>query len=749
MKRLLMNVGLFQIFMALLIVIMVMFVSNYIVHKNSISEVYDEVAQNNALVVKTMIQSIDNSFRSLDSMNHSIHSLPYNNIVNSDGSLDMAKVYDLQKNVTALVSKADFIEDIIVFHDNSNLAITLHGTTDLGELFEQKYVHSIYNAAYWKRFMSMPHESKVFPADTYKVMNSGTTLQEKKLLIMVGGNKFRLSDKHIMFLISAEKWMKFVDQTAIIPGASFIVLDSNRNVILSTNDDFDLVEVWNQLSSNFNSEGTITGKDFEYNFYKSTYNGFMYINKIPYKFKNINSVSSANLTIMITAIIGAVTLSYLLSMYLYRPIRNIIQQLGMETSKGNDIRNIHKAIRVLQLDNGKLREQLEVVCVENRRSAFFRAIDEYADPSESEQLIRKYFPESTVKKQFVMVLIQLLPKEEAESHERIHVDELESRIAAGLKRESIEALLFHADKLQFVAWIGLDQSLTRRTLFKQLRAYIAAAGNNELSRYEVGACVSSMYSTDEVHWKRAFQDVSHGMSHRSVSNDEPVMDAEQIRYTYNMYYPLDKMEKLSNYVLCGRLEDAVQIIEDTFEANNKRNIHMHQMVHVAQAMFYDLFRMIGNPSLEQAEWSKLEGDFLRSISRANRYTEMKQALIKVAAFLAKQCKSEPTNKLNPAFIAQYIELHYMENLYLDYIAEVFHTSPKYFSSYFKKTFDINYVDYLNKVRLAHARELLKHTSYSVTEIGEKTGYLNASTFATTFKKYYGISPSEYRKRQTG
>lgn len=744
-----MNVGLLQIFLALLIVIMVMFASNYIVHKNSISEVYEEVAQNNALIVKTMIQSIDNSFRSLDGMNHSIHSLPYTNIVNSDGSTDMAKVYDLQRNVTSLVSKVDFIEDVIVFHDNSNLAITLHGTTDLEEVFEQKYVHSIYNAAYWKRYMSTPHEAKVFPADTYKVTNSGSSWQKKKLLIMVGGSKFRLSDKHIMFLISTEKWMKFVDQTAVIPGASFIVLDANRNVILSTNDDLDLVEVWNQLTSNFQSEGTITGKDFEYNFYKSTYNGFIYINKIPYKFQNINSVSSANQTIMFTAIIGAIVLSYLLSMYLYRPIRNIIQQLGLEMSKGNDIRNIHKAIRMLQSENGKLGEELEVEHAQNRKAAFLRLIEEYADPSESEQLICKYFPGISKKQQFIMVLIQLLPKEEAESNERIRVEELESRIAAGLKRESIEALLFHVDKLQFVAWIGVDQSSTRRTLFKQLRAYIAAAGNNELSRYEVGACVSSMYSADEVHWKRAFQDVNHGMSHRSVSNDEPVLDAEQIRYTYNIYYPLDKIEKLSNYVLCGRLEDAVQIIEDTFEANHKRNIHMHQMVHVAQAMFYDLFRMIGNPSLEQEGWSKLEGDFLRSITRGSRYTEMKQALIKVAAFLANQCKSEPTNKLNPAFIAQYIELHYMENLYLDYIAEVFHTSPKYFSSYFKKTFDINYVDYLNKVRLAHARELLKHTSYSVTEIGEKTGYLNASTFATTFKKYYGISPSEYRKRQTG
>jgi YesN/AraC family two-component response regulator len=90
----------------------------------------------------------------------------------------------------------------------------------------------------------------------------------------------------------------------------------------------------------------------------------------------------------------------------------------------------------------------------------------------------------------------------------------------------------------------------------------------------------------------------------------------------------------------------------------------------------------------------------------------------------------------------------MENLYLDHIAEIVETSPKYFSSYFKKTFGVNYVEYLNKVRLSHAKELLKDRSLTIGEIGEKTGYLNSSTFTTTFKKYYGISPSEYRKQNT-
>jgi YesN/AraC family two-component response regulator len=127
--------------------------------------------------------------------------------------------------------------------------------------------------------------------------------------------------------------------------------------------------------------------------------------------------------------------------------------------------------------------------------------------------------------------------------------------------------------------------------------------------------------------------------------------------------------------------------------------------------------------------------------------DMRNALIGIVrAISADLSKPDPKRKLDPAFIAQYIETHYMDYLHLDHMAEKLHTTPKYFSNYFKKTFGINFVEYLNKVRLLKAKEMMKRPELSIAEIGEKTGYLNASTFTSTFKKQYGISPSEYRKQ---
>ncbi len=53
--------------------------------------------------------------------------------------------------------------------------------------------------------------------------------------------------------------------------------------------------------------------------------------------------------------------------------------------------------------------------------------------------------------------------------------------------------------------------------------------------------------------------------------------------------------------------------------------------------------------------------------------------------------------------------------------------------------------YFMEYRLERAEELLREGKYSITEISEMTGFVNASHFSTKFKKKYGIAPSRYNR----
>lgn len=87
-----------------------------------------------------------------------------------------------------------------------------------------------------------------------------------------------------------------------------------------------------------------------------------------------------------------------------------------------------------------------------------------------------------------------------------------------------------------------------------------------------------------------------------------------------------------------------------------------------------------------------------------------------------------------------------ENLDLKEVAETVHITPSYVSTLFKKYNDVNFSDYVIRVRMAKATELLVHTDLKAYEIAESIGYPNTQYFSVLFKKHTGLSPMEYRQQ---
>lgn len=741
MNRLIANRGLLQIFFALQLVVGIMFIFNYIVYKNSISGIYEKVTENNRMVIKNIIQSFDTSFTSINNLMFNIHALPYEQIVDSEGKPDMEKVLFLQDSLTRMVSTMDFVEEAIITYD-FNMAITTNGTSSMEALFDRKYMSKKYNPAFWNNFIRSEHDFTVFPAEAYSEINTG---QKRNLIVAVDSSNIKMSNKKLMVLIDVNKLLNRIDLKAMIPGASLMVLDANRNVILSTEKDLDLVNILNDVYFNPSSEASLTHENYEYNFYKSDYNGFIYINKLPYKFQNIHSVTNANQWIMYGAIVLAVLLSVLLSIYLYRPVKNILKILGGASAKGNDFVKIQSGIVKIQRENDSLRNQMGLVDTEIRRGVFLQTLDGYPHSREHEIQMQNHYAYLFQCRHFVMAVIHLQPLNGEEQLE-LSVEGITHIIERDVQESMDHAVVFHEYQLRFLVLIGIDLPSDRKKVLKQFENYIHQAEKNSFSSLKVWGCVSKAFESKISNCQEAYQDIQNGFLYRNVNTKECVTDTEAIRFVPNVHFPLQQLEKLSNCLMTGKTDEAMDIVDHIMEENVSLRIHHHQMVHIAQTMFFIMLKQANVSEENRQEMFRLETEFIAKLQGAFNHQEIHEVLMEGLRRVAAMRNYDPKSKLNPAFISQYIELHYMENLYLDHMAEVLDTSSKYFSNYFKKTFGVNYVEYLNKVRLSHAREYLKNTDLSIAEIGEKTGYTNSSTFTTTFKKYCGVSPSEYRKK---
>lgn len=106
-----------------------------------------------------------------------------------------------------------------------------------------------------------------------------------------------------------------------------------------------------------------------------------------------------------------------------------------------------------------------------------------------------------------------------------------------------------------------------------------------------------------------------------------------------------------------------------------------------------------------------------------------------------------TNRLDS--VIAYTNEHYAENLSITDIASQFDFTPNYLSSMFKKHTGINFVEYLTKLRLNKAKELLLCGNQSIKEIGESVGYYSQSYFTKIFIKYENCTPGEYRAKNHG
>jgi two-component system response regulator YesN len=73
-----------------------------------------------------------------------------------------------------------------------------------------------------------------------------------------------------------------------------------------------------------------------------------------------------------------------------------------------------------------------------------------------------------------------------------------------------------------------------------------------------------------------------------------------------------------------------------------------------------------------------------------------------------------------------------------------HMNPYYISKFFKNKSGENFSDYLIRIRMNKAAELLQDYNFKIYEVSELVGYSSTKHFTRTFKKTFGKNPKEYR-----
>ncbi len=93
---------------------------------------------------------------------------------------------------------------------------------------------------------------------------------------------------------------------------------------------------------------------------------------------------------------------------------------------------------------------------------------------------------------------------------------------------------------------------------------------------------------------------------------------------------------------------------------------------------------------------------------------------------------------------QFIQENQAEDLSLGMVAKAVNMSTFYFCKMFKRATGLNFTDYVSRVRVEKARNLLLNRNLRISEIAYEIGFQSLTHFNRVFKKITGQSPTEYR-----
>jgi AraC-like DNA-binding protein len=98
-------------------------------------------------------------------------------------------------------------------------------------------------------------------------------------------------------------------------------------------------------------------------------------------------------------------------------------------------------------------------------------------------------------------------------------------------------------------------------------------------------------------------------------------------------------------------------------------------------------------------------------------------------------------------VMDFVKSNYASPITLDEAAASVALNPEYFCRFFKKYMRLTFLEYVNKVRLAHVYEDLMNTDLTITGILERNGCTNYKLFMKNFKSTYGCTPMQMRQNK--
>lgn len=706
------------------------------------------------------------------SMNYTVQ-----NFLNVSGYLsenEIYKAHNVTRDLLPYKNNNYFIYDFYIYYKNSNRIIT-SDSVYVPEFYYENYYgyndmtyeawyENMLNGVYYNKYLA---SSEMVNEQLPKRMI--TYLQT--IPITEGKNPSAL----LVMLIDEDQIKKGLNDISA-GGISYIV--NNKNEIIVTTDsikNISLPDVWNTNSDEGLLEQKINGKDMVIAYATSKVTNWKYVSILP-KTVFMNKVNYIrNMTLVIVGIcLGVgILISWLLACKSYNPIRSISDMLvlNMEdkpVNAANELEFIKEAVANTIHKNRTLEESYRDVVEQNQK---IEDIQEKNRPMVKNTLLNKlvkgsvddlenfknYLQFYDVSFPYPLFSVLLFYIEDFNSLKMAENDIKSDRIKFAII-SIVEEL---ANQYGKSCMVEQEQGMMALIINFKGQTQIVDAKEEMVSialrikefiekKLEIILTIGigNVYNGLE-NICTAYNDAQRALEYRIIKGSSSIIKYDEIiSRDKDYYYPMDYELQLINSVKAGELSKCQDLFEKLFDENFKTR---KLPIKLVKCLFFDIMstavKILDEISVNYSQIFGEAFDPLDKLTGCETVNEMHDEIKGIYIGICKyvdEHKVSHNNKLCNAVIQYINDCYTDENMSQSLIASHFNITTTYLSKLFKQETGQNMVDYINRLRVEKAKELLIHTGQSSAMIARQVGCTDDKSLIRIFKQYEGITPGKYR-----
>ncbi len=702
------------------------------------------------------VKSIDNLDAQIDQLMKTSLQIELNDFfrsVNLQNTPNLA--IDIKKELLKY-STNSFIDEIFVFNFNDNYISSFNYSCSV-DIFENFILHQDQTDFNLLAFMESEQQEGFFyfPENSINLANTESHLMYVNKIPIYSSKPYGI----VMYMIP-ESSIKRVLDPSVFGGSSLMMINPESKDILLQFSDHHTPEFIDTFSNILNAHSEI--KDIgKLEIANKKYSSFVYDSaKMPYLLihllpddllsSKINPMRTVYFISMVIIIILSGIVIAILMRINYRPIKNLKKLLedslmpsskNIENEKLNEIELLEYALLQYNKENIDLREfaSSNKDAVKNYLIDCFLAgqashVDNIMETCSN---IDIYFE----KKYYCTIIFK------TGNLTDIRINDIESIISSTSLPDKSQSLLHRDIRLNnIVVILGFDrddENKSRVFTLKLLKQFSEKYGSD--FRVGVGSFYEGIF---QIH--HSYTEALKVLDYNKILSGSNTICYSDISKTgeSNIQYPFNLFENLESFV---RKSDEFGI-QDTINQLIYYMKNKNLSLYLAKNICYDTANTITKELLKKYSNSPLlNKPYIEKIyaTDINTFEDivsiMKEISDDIIHYLNVDSASYEIKLLQQ--VIKYIRENYSDPEFsIQNLADLLQMSTPYLSQYFKKNTDYTISEYVTRLRMEKAKDLLIETNMSVQEIAANVGYYSVSSFIRKFKEKVKITPGQYKKK---